>query len=247
MKHYHIVLAAAGFAAAVAGPVGSVSAAIFTETFPGDPDTFQPLSINDWQVHTTVDAQDQSAATNVSLGAVNRFEGPVVDGTSRIHSTFRGDDSLGDNPNPSPIIIWTEKQSLGDFDQLDSFTFFSNNSDTLLNKPQTFLRVAIRAGGEWYASEGFETVNAQLWPQLGLDFQTEDWLELSFTPGVSLQNTVPTTLGTPTGEVDAIGFYVPNNQSTLRLDDLAVTAIPEPTSLAALGLGGLLLNRRRSA
>ena len=50
---------------------------------------------------------------------------------------------------------------------------------------------------------------------------------------------------TATSNVSTISFTIGNDLSSIGLDDVSVQTVPEPASMAALGLGALALLRRR--
>ncbi len=71
-------------------------------------------------------------------------------------------------------------------------------------------------------------------------------LEASGThAGVTIPSLVLTIDGNTPTDFDEIWFGIRNRETSFTIDNLEVTYIPEPASLALLGLGGLIMLKRR--
>ncbi len=114
----------------------------------------------------------------------------------------------------------------------------------------TDYRVAIKIGDDWFASNAtFSSPTNGNWESKSLAFTTTavDWLQLTFTPGSTL-SLGAAAVSDLTGFATEFGVYYQkgNNTGTVRLDNFEINAIPEPASLALIGLAALcLLPRRR--
>jgi hypothetical protein len=240
------VAAATGMAASASGYV------IFSEDF-GDPPGgvgagMAPNAIN-WFGYANSGATDSSGTSGdiyiVDAGTANQADLGY----------------LAMN-NPSIGLAYTEKAGSVPVALIESLSFRMNN-----RRPTDAVKVAVRIGGNWYASaQTYHTTtnNDSLsdWTNavsvvFNWDPSPSAWYNLSFTPGstLALMGTQPGAA--LSGNVDAFGFYMqretagsPNN-GTLRIDDLVVTAVPEPSSLALLAAIGAIAAcfrlRRRTA
>jgi hypothetical protein len=95
-------------------------------------------------------------------------------------------------------------------------------------------------------TETFDLTDDSLFssPVSGEDYQASDIFPLNFRELVIHGKTVATGEGTGTdGEVDGTGGY----KTTLPVAAGEIVGVPEPGSVALLGLGGLALVRRRRA
>ncbi|MGF1632992.1 MAG: PEP-CTERM sorting domain-containing protein [Phycisphaerae bacterium] len=236
------------FALATAVVVGSSLAAsasasfvVFEQNFANPGSSGLPLDNFGWQAHWDADAT--AYPTNITAGNPNISSSPGFGGVKGF--LFHP----GNLNNTQPHIWWTET-SIGPVEDLDTFSFASANVRGLdqTANPVDFVQVALRVDGEWYVSqEAFATPVGNNWSPHLLDFDTALFYELDFTPGVSLAETAPSTPAVlpPTSTVSALGLYNVSKDNAMRLDAVTVTAIPEPASIAALGLGGMVLLRRR--
>lgn len=121
-------------------------------------------------------------------------------------------------------------------------------------------RALIQIGTDWFASATtFNPVTGatpSVWTTHTIaDISTANWLTLSFDSGnnnaVTLGDTALTLAGhNASGSLTSVGFHLSNTATTgnntgsqYRIDNIVVTAVPEPGTLALLGLGGLLLTK----
>jgi hypothetical protein len=141
--------------------------------------------------------------------------------------------------------------------QIGSISFYLGNGST-----GTPVKIAIQVGGAWYVSAADFT--SDLAVSSAADFNaratektftfTRDaaaWRTLNFTPGSNpLQDNGAGNLAVGgsslvanliDGNVTAFGFFVPSGATaTVRVDTFTITAIPEPSTFAALaGFGAL--------
>ncbi len=74
-----------------------------------------------------------------------------------------------------------------------------------------------------------------------------DWLVVNFTPNSTLALTA-TTQKLPGGKIVSAGIFFADYQGTgnggIQFDNVLIEGIPEPASLALLGLGGLMMSQR---
>lgn len=273
MKPRSIVLASAlGLAATgqlVAAPVISD---IYRETFGNSTGANQSVSTVNWQVHTA-----SGAATVVPAGGLPVFSvtsgisnpNNAVDlnaGTNANASSTNGFLFMNRSSTlrSSAVMLWTDEyvvdRSAG---EVHSISFRQGNSTAA-----TTSQVAIRIGASaWFVSDQIFSTAAMAATDT---FETETfnfstagsaWRSLSFASGTSGTQGISvgaTTLATalPTGNITAFGIYSAamgtNNalgtSHSLRIDTFTISAIPEPSSYAALaGLGmlGFAATRRR--
>jgi hypothetical protein len=136
----------------------------------------------------------------------------------------------------------------------DSFSWKMGNNSTVT------VQVLIKQGGSWYVSTDLKsTANigsaatfAASPEQESLTFSlgAANWRNFTFDPGLAMGVGTALTEDLPSNAIDAVGFYVTHggvSTTTMRLDDLAINGVPEPTSalLAGLGVAVVSLRRRR--
>lgn len=144
------------------------------------------------------------------------------------------------------------------FDDIGTISFDGTASITTIQ-----VQILLQANSTWYVSNQIFTLNnlnsfttAQTNGVLTytLDFATSTWSTVSFEVGAPLSVTASSeVLSNDDGAITGIGLLVRNTHSssgsTVRLDNLVVTAVPEPATAAAfagLGVLGLAALRRRS-
>ncbi|MGE9269007.1 MAG: hypothetical protein ACQKBY_13010 [Verrucomicrobiales bacterium] len=108
---------------------------------------------------------------------------------------------------------------------------------------------AVEVAGTWYATQNIDGASTAH----SIDLNAQNWVEITANVGA------PMGLGATTsdsaslfalGDITGIGFYVnrmsvsTSGNRTVRLDNIEITGVPEP-STAVLGLGGLFLTLRR--
>jgi hypothetical protein len=139
-----------------------------------------------------------------------------------------------------------------------SFTYSRGAAAPAVN---AVLSPTILIGSTWYITDAtFTNASANTISPFSVNIQTALWRELTFNAGTEMS--IGGTSGTlsalgATGSIESVGVWT-NTTSTgagsstaqWRFDDLTVTAIPEPGTLALLGLAGLAallgLRRRRN-
>lgn len=140
------------------------------------------------------------------------------------------------------------------------------------SKTAATVRLVIQIGGDgsvgsgtWYASTStfsnttavgsamaFETATSGVAFSLNFTTTASAWQTLTLSPGSTMSLGSNPTSNLASSTITGIGFYVNNQSSSDRIDNLTVTAVPEPSAsallgLGALGLGGLLFRERRRA
>jgi hypothetical protein len=124
-------------------------------------------------------------------------------------------------------------------------------------------RFAIQVAGDWYVSEQvFQADGNSVWTTVSLDIQAANWLGGITGPGFLNLDFVanPPTVLTIADLFDSallntVGIYIDTgdaigqNDSWARVDNVVLTAVPEPAAYAALLAGAalalVLLRRRR--
>lgn len=124
------------------------------------------------------------------------------------------------------------------------------------------VRLLVKQGSSWYASSttyttagGFTQATFASAPEvktLAFSLTAANWLNFTLDPGnaMALGGTIASNLAS--NQIDGIGFYVVHAggpTTTMRLDNLSVDGVPEPSAPLLTGLSGLALlalRRRKS-
>lgn len=128
-------------------------------------------------------------------------------------------------------------------------TWNMNGSNTSDN-----IRLLVQVGGNWYASDlmpvssGLSSNISSFTSTLNFSTMASNWRTFSITEGSSISlGSSAITQDLPSSIVTGIGYYF-NGNGTVRIDDLSVSAVPEPGTWALFLLSislGAALNRAR--
>jgi hypothetical protein len=237
------------------------AAVVYTESFANasSPVANQPMSHIGWQSNVGPTAVDNtSSATETLIATAAGKDGTLGYGADQ--GTGSGNYSL----------IWTTEIGSINLADLQTISFFSNNATTT-DSVRIALRLNNNTPGDtaddfWVATNtGFirnstTAGSASNWVANGelesftFNSLAATWRDLTFATGsLSLAGSARVN-DLPEGSLNAIGFFISGtgtggtNTGVVRVDQLSVEAIPEPSSWAAgfLLVSGFIALRRRS-
>ena len=254
MKSFNILSRAVGcvLVAIVVVSTASAETVVYREIFPhdGGASNMDGLGTANWQAHGD-DGTDYTSNSSMVIcladgsptdaAAVN--SNPQYLGLAKGYIYSKNDLLIGKD-----VLYWTDEYGVVSTDDLVDVIFYSKNQDA-----RDDLRVALQIKDasdvkSWYVST--TTFSSTVWQENTLDVSEATWNALTFTP------TAPTalsrgasTVSLGSGTVTAFGVYTDWKYDSQRIDSFTITAVPEPSTLALLGLGGLcgliaLLRRR---
>ncbi|MEM6561783.1 MAG: PEP-CTERM sorting domain-containing protein [Planctomycetota bacterium] len=231
---------------AVAGAEGAV---VYREVFGRDAGTGNTtLDFADWNIRLG------QSTTEAPADATSFFNG----GGLTEDTSFPADlDAVNSNPATATIatglvnnfngggfwnrttLYWTDEYTVdSSVATVDSFQFHYN-----VQSGYGF-RVAVEVGGDWYVATnevtGFSVYDTVL--------ATVDFQPMDFTTLVVDESPTSTVSGLPAGDVTAFGVWADRSSGGFDQFDtftINATVIPEPASIAAVGLLGALGLRRR--
>jgi hypothetical protein len=253
-----MLVAAIGF---VAGPV-MADTVVYREIFPCDADEtahLVPFSTSSgWVGYYDSDADNLSdMGSSAPCIANSTGSTDVTAVNSNPYTTDTGEWNKGYLSQytnwGNPTLYYTEEYTSTSL-TTDSITTIKLDMK-ISSYSSSVTRIAIKVGGNWYASGYSGTTASGKWVPTQsasfetwtLDFDNADWTQVTFTAGTALSNgTDEATL--PSGALQAFGIFKDTqaNSSSWRVDNYEIS-IPEPATMVLLGLGGvgLLIRRRR--
>lgn len=237
------VVAALGVAGASAD-----AAILYQETFDNTVNRTPLTAISGWGWAVSDGLGSDSSGRQ--FGMMSDSNG--VGGTPGFAYNFSG---VGTRAN----LAWYEGSSFSQSDITEISAFIGHGNSS--NETRFAIRVDTVDGPEWFVTTAFGTNNvgsaanfASGATEFSVPFTTDGsaWRALDFdglvgaaSDGFDVFNGAQTGLAgsLPAGDITAVGVYSYNAGSSSRFDNF--TVIPEPASLALLGLGGLVMLARR--
>lgn len=244
-------LAAASTVAAAAGLMATPSHADYLQTF--DNNAGANLNFNafdsaseDWSSYLYRGGTATQAVGSVAAGspAANIGVGSVAGVANTPGYAFTSNGQTGDTYSYFATIESIDADAIS--------WYQASNSDVTT-------QLLVQSGGNWYVSTqawddddvtGSGAAELQDEPGAGdslisVAYSTAaaNWLNFTPTSGTPVGSAAGSDLA---GTVTGIGFYIAGTNSTSRIDNVAITAaVPEPSSMALLGLSGVCLLARR--
>ena len=242
--------------------------AVYREIFPNDDGSDASLASEGWNAHYGSTATPTTGPIIQHNNAPTAYDADRVPVNSDPHDTGVTAGYLNNHGGPTTTdgyLYWTEELASVlpaavylDPDRVDLISF-----DARQNSASYVTRVALQIDDQWFVSADFDnpagtsafthSAGSGTWQTNVLDMDTAEWAALTFDPDSTL-SIGTTEVWLPGGRITAFGIYQDTHVSTTnaRFDNftiLGTLSVPEPGSLALLGLGvlGLLpvVRRRR--
>ena len=219
---------------------------------------------------STLAGWNSRAGTNAaSLDALNII-GPSIGGPNPNLSAVNSNPATGtigrtlQRALSGPFITYTSEYAIDlALNSLTELRLWESNSRyNESTKTNDTFRLAVEIGGTWRVTDQASALTGLsqntgdgIWSEQSLNLATATWSSLTFTPGSSLSAPGAASPLPGTGTITAFGLYRPSvfvNGSDFRLDSVELSAVPvpEPSSVAMLLFGGVVLRlvgRKRRA
>jgi len=234
---------------------------VYREIFPNNsmPNDNQTTASAGWQNWinsgtTTI----QQSSTDRGISSVSSGSGSNNGATSLLNGVTGSANATGFaflSGFTSPMVYFTREYNTLALNDLTSMSMLVSNSTDLATPMNFILEVG---AGNWYVS----TVNQNHFTSAGaggftngtavtrtLSLAGSTWNTLNFAPSANISVGLAAILTGPT--ITGFGIYKTASSGSTRFDNFTITAIPEPSTFAALAGAGVLglaaFRRRRSA
>jgi hypothetical protein len=236
---------------AAAGLQMASGAVVYTESFPNS-STAKNFATVGWNAHVGSTAESWTTTSDVSSTS-----DAVIWNTNGMGGTIGyGFGALGS----AAALYWTTEPGALDVSNIQNLSFYSNNGATT-SSFRFALRLDNGTPGDtsddfWVASatafnsssggssSNWGTAGQAKLESLAFSTSADSWRDLTFVAGSSLSlSGSARTLDLPAGNVTAFGLLA--SGGTVRFDNFAIDAVPEPSAFAISGLASILLVVRR--
>jgi hypothetical protein len=226
----------------VFGAATSMQAAttLYQETFPAGADGSNTLADVGWNTDTV---------NNVSWHSIETSANDQGDGTFELDDDGKYNQWHGIDTEQNPSAVVTMEPDIDPtlypgvtFEWHQQATFSGSDVDA---------RLAIEVGNQWYTSNQVFS-NGSQWEtqlkELEYDPAQGNWLTLDRSTDSPSVGTSPGSA--LSGNITGLGFFTVEQadgdlKGGMAFDNVAVTAVPSPSSAAALLLGSVVLFKRR--
>ncbi len=253
--------------AAAFAPAGYGAPVVYLQTFANTTNGNLSSSSYGWEAYRTSNAGGVENVTGNS-GAVGSSASAGATNPTSVNATLPGSETVSgrifmskSNQDSGAWAAYTNTAETatinnaftGKLEDVASFAFEHGHSSAGIT-----LRLLVQVADEWYVSTDAYTNNIGGSANFPDDAEGvthtltggDEWFAVAFNPASSM-GTIDTTAVALTGDVQAYGVYGnwgSSGDTTARFDNFTINAIPEPASLALMGLGGMLvLGRGRRA
>ena len=208
------------------------------EDFSSPPTADRSFSEYGWTAYNTY-GTEMSAPANTSYARVANVTD--IGGDWRAH--------IGGGTSSPALWFQTDVTAFNQADHGPLEVSFTHGDNTTTQR----YRVAFRVGGSWFLQDNSSVAGtgtgAASFVTSSIGVSASDFAAFTAPTGIFTAPALdlPGSAALPDGEIDGFALLLENKvfADNFRIDDIALTTVPEPSSAALLGLGGLALILRR--